>query len=443
MIVLLALSLVTAPAMKALLETPELLPAEVWKQLPLPDSEMSTEEITELNRNYGGLTTHEPKFVRAHHPVFSQAPVLNAEAGAGTLVRPTLLEKPVLLAQTAPAPAPAAAEPAEPDVPSPRALPNRASQQTLQDIQHEAGRNQAQAEQQEAEAKSAYDRALAGIDYQPGQSLYVKTFTTGSTGRNLIIRSSETDPKSLAATEEDLSVMGRILAKAAAKTGGDEENKAMGIRITTLGGGGVKNLQIEGYGVIFLLKANFPLAGPPAKVAEEKPKEPGNSTWEDAKEELYGSPETTEPRQRRLRPGGPAVEYDPKRVEQLENSLLEAMKNASNIRALKDGESVTVTVTSGENGSIAWEDAGIGNNAFIAPGAAPNSIGNGGYGWSSAAPGGVAGGGGGRGGGEPGHKAGHAGTTLTIRAKKSDVDAFFRGKLNLEDFRRKATIALY
>ena len=42
----------------------------------------------------------------------------------------------------------------------------------------------------------------------------------------------------------------------------------------------------------------------------------------------------------------------------------------------------------------------------------------------------------------PGHGNSHE-SVLTIRAKKSDIDSFAKGKLNLEEFRNKAAILLY
>ena len=35
------------------------------------------------------------------------------------------------------------------------------------------------------------------------------------------------------------------------------------------------------------------------------------------------------------------------------------------------------------------------------------------------------------------------GTILTIRVKKSDADAFAKGKLDIDDFRKKATVTTY
>ena len=44
---------------------------------------------------------------------------------------------------------------------------------------------------------------------------------------------------------------------------------------------------------------------------------------------------------------------------------------------------------------------------------------------------------------EPGDGPPAHGTIMTIRVKKSDADAFAKGKLSLEDFRKKASITTY
>jgi hypothetical protein len=262
-------------------------------------------------------------------------------------------------------------------------------------------------------------RAKQYMRAQPGSPFYMSFNTSGGASTSLVIRSSETDAKNISAVEEDLNIMSSILAKAA-EARDNNSQKAMGIRLFSFEDG-LKNLHIDGYGDIFLLKVSFPLAGPPDETAATEPKEQTNSTWETAKRELYG------PR------GGtpfedwqaetivkPRESYNPKRVEKLKDSLVEALKNAANIRSLKDDEVVTVVVTSGESGPDtyvrkAMVDAGM-----------------------------VAGGGGGGGGQvEHGKPANHQKSTLTLRAKKSDIDAFARDKTNLDAFRKKVAIALY
>src|SRR5260370_30119473 len=112
----------------------------------------------------------------------------------------------------------------------------------------------------------------------------------GSAGRGehaLVIRSSETDPKTITDVEEDLNVMGLILEKALYQSGDEEEREAMGIRlISTSGSPARRSLEIEGYGAIFLLNVNFPLAAPAQKPDEDN-KLSSTSTWYQPKRQLH------------------------------------------------------------------------------------------------------------------------------------------------------------
>jgi hypothetical protein len=104
----------------------------------------------------------------------------------------------------------------------------------------------------------------------------------------------------------------------------------------------------------------------------------------------------------------------------LKEGLLEALKNATNIRNLKADEFITICVFGGVS---------------AAPGKART--------WVKRAP------------GAPdadleelfvtdGDDSPPArGTIMTIRVKKSDTDAFAKGKLTLDDFRKKASITSY
>jgi uncharacterized membrane protein YgcG len=265
-------------------------------------------------------------------------------------------------------------------------------------------------------------------------------FSPNRAPRGLVICSSAADAKTLAAGEEDLSIMSRILEKAAAQPRENEEREAMGIQLFTMGNdGGVKNLLIEGYGAVFMLNVNYPLIGPATKVDEDETKDRTNSAWDETKHELYGQPSGDAN-------AGSRQEYDPKRVENLKNALLAALKNASNIRNLKSDESVTVVVTSEGSGQFSLRTEPRGRK----PGSASGSGGGGGGSGSSSGSGGGGGfgpfGGGGSwlssgAGGNQGPAA--SGAVLTIRAKKSDIDAFAKGKLTPEEFRNKSTVILY
>src|SRR5437762_8289829 len=125
----------------------------------------------------------------------------------------------------------------------------------------------------------------------------------------------------------------------------------MGINVLFApGSGSIRNLYLEGYGALFLLNVNFPLLPPPEKTEPMKEKTETDSTWEEAKQELYGQSDAwaqVGKTSRFFMAPGPQQEYDKDRVEDLKDGLLEALKNATNIRNLKADESITVCIFGG------------------------------------------------------------------------------------------------
>ena len=157
----------------------------------------------------------------------------------------------------------------------------------------------------------------------------------GSPGRTLIIRTSDTDTKAQANLEEDLAVMSRIFDKALDQALSDDHSRrVMGIDVFFAPGSSpIRSLYLEGYGAVFLMSVNFPLLA-----------------WEDAKRELSGRPDAWDQVDKSFRfsgPPGPEQEYDEKKVGDLKDSLLGALKNATNIRNLKSDENITVCVFGG------------------------------------------------------------------------------------------------
>lgn len=237
-------------------------------------------------------------------------------------------------------------------------------------------------------------------------------------GKALVIRSTESDAKEQADLEEDLTVMSHILDKALQENlgGQSQVRTAMGIDVFFAPGGNqIRSLFLDGYGALFMLKVGFPLLPPPSKDAAPKEERPENSSWEEAKRELYG-----QPGEGRM-VTGPAEEYDEDKVRKLKDTLLEALKNASNIRNLKPDDLVTVCVVGGGNGArfkkitaragVGVKGMGEDREVFAyrpSEGSAPVR-----------------------------------GTIMTIRVKKSDAESFAKGKLNLDEFRKKAKIIIY
>ena len=240
----------------------------------------------------------------------------------------------------------------------------------------------------------------------------------GAAGRRpeqpLIVRTSELGPETLSNLHEDLSVMSRILTKTVEREVGRAGRElALGIVLSTLPGSRrPHNIYLEGYGALFMLNVGFPLVPPPA--TEDEPEEkPSNTTWEQAKRELYGQ----KPGSVRLPPHLPQSEFNSEQVENLKKELLASLKNAANIRELKPEESITLVLigsrVSGAEARLERKSA-RGENRRVEVFAYAD---------------------GGRGAGRE--------TTMTIRVKKSDADAFSNGTVDLEEFTKRASVSTY
>ncbi len=254
-----------------------------------------------------------------------------------------------------------------------------------------------------------------GVGEAPAFQDRLQTIIRHASGQNsvksLVIRSSNPDTKEDTNLEEDLAVMSHILDKTIEdlSEGRGHGHSAMGINVFfNPAGNSMRNFYLEDYGAVFMLNVGFPLLAPSAKAEEQKESSSTGSAWAEAKAEVFGdhtpghSSAASEP-------------YDAEKVERLKTSILEALKNATNIRGVKSDESVTVCV-----------------------------FGTGGPGKAKAAP----------------HRSHNGdsdvmvwfdsdnsdsqrGTVLTIRVKKSDLDAFAKGSLKLEDLRHKAKVTTY
>jgi len=248
------------------------------------------------------------------------------------------------------------------------------------------------------------------------------TGTSGQSGssRALVIPKEAGDAKEFADLEEDMNVMARILEKAA--SGRDDKHPhAMGIAIQNgFGSASVpKNLYIEGHGALFFLNVNYPLLAPATKSSDAEPKEKTSTEWEEARRELYQPRGSGFFEFKTANFGGPAEEYDADKVEDLKRDVTDALKNAAHIRNLKSDEMITVVVSGRGSGAQAKAmrrtggGAGSGSNGRTVYAVGKSSGGDG------------------------------RGTKLIIRARKSDIDAFQKDKLNAEDFRKKVTLITY
>jgi hypothetical protein len=233
---------------------------------------------------------------------------------------------------------------------------------------------------------------------------------SGVGGRSAVIRSSDTDQTEQESQTEELSIMSRLLQKAVEAEKGGTPSSVMGIDLLfSSSNPTTQNFYLEGYGALFMVTVNFPLL--PSEHSEpRKEKPPVDSEWEAARQELFGQAPDA-----RVAPGM-REEYNADRVNRLRNALTETLKNATHLRALKQEEFVTICVFGGR---VTGK-----NGVTIVSG---NGGGHGGRAWSHAESG----------------VAREPQTVMTIRAKKTEIDAFAHDKTSLEEFRKKVKVAIY
>ncbi len=269
----------------------------------------------------------------------------------------------------------------------------------------------------------SYDEMMA-TSVAPRLGLPVVLPRSGG-GAVLVIPAAQMKVEDLAAITEDMTVMSRIF-----------DTKLSQAHLTTGRGGWFVGLDpffgrdsrtteaiyLEGYGALFLMKVNVLLSPPPETQQEKETKEEDiDPLWAETRRQMY-EPEKVS---RTRRTDRPEEKYDAEKVEDLKETLIKTLKHAANIRALKPDESVILTVI-----GKAGQSAGVTIKAINTRGEylildkdkrttsivkAP-SLSD--IGFSSP-------------------------TVLTIRAKKSDIDAFAKGQLDFDQFRQKTQLLSY
>ena len=242
-----------------------------------------------------------------------------------------------------------------------------------------------------------------------------------TSNRSLVVHLTSPDPAITSQAEEDLATMSVILQRAA-RAVRDEEKSIHALGITVDGSifgssSGARNIYLEGYGALFLMSVRFPLVAPPEKPEEIDTKENTSTEWESARQEAQGSAALSGALAALDRATvaigkaglGPVEPYDAERVESLKNALVTSLKNATHIRILKPDDYVTVVV----QGADVIGDM-VKSKSGVAPG--QNRM----Y-----------------------KRASRGETVLTLRAKKSDCEAFAKGKLDSEAFRKKVSLQTY
>ena len=266
---------------------------------------------------------------------------------------------------------------------------------------------------------------------------------TSRGNRSLVIQSTEPDAVANANTEEDLAIMSRILRKAVGNSQDEGRRVVLGTEVSVFGSAsGARNIYLDGYGALFLVSVRYPLIAPEERREEVKAKDNISDEWKAAQEE-----------ERQSRPGGgygsasggfaqnwtwsssrsQAEDFDSDKVDKLKTSLFESLKNATHIRILKPNDFVTIVVQGAEAVRIESAKRKTSPTATVAgkPGPADSDLKDGKAGNSPSKS-----------------KSSRIRTSLgetvmTIRVKKSDVDAFAQGKLDVDAFQKKASLQTY
>jgi hypothetical protein len=241
----------------------------------------------------------------------------------------------------------------------------------------------------------------------------------GMPGRVLVVPGGNADAKMLLESEEDLNVMAHLLEKAM-NLGKDEGRlKAAGIDLLFSHSQslGVRHLYLEGYGALFLFKSPIPIK-PEAAAAQGDPSETqSTSAWDEARRELFQAQDGRRGRPFRTRVDVKAFKenYDEAQVASLKSSVVEALREAANMRHVKPDEHVTVVLVRqvSEGGPKAFA-------RYVQQDAAP-------FGLIS----------------EDVRPAPSQEGTLILRVLKRDAEALAQGTMSAETFTAKASVILY
>jgi hypothetical protein len=260
--------------------------------------------------------------------------------------------------------------------------------------------------------------SVPGSGYGAGATAF--SSSKGDSIPPVMIRFSQPDLKTSAGLEEDLFVMARVISRTLDRA--DAENgkvlTKMGVPMLLTGSGrSVRPMYIEGMGPLFMIKVSFPLL-PPPKAEETTPRKPTaeDTEWTEAHRDVFGGTEfTSDETTLQL------SRYNEEQVEMLKKELIGTLKNAANIRGLTPSEFVNIAVFGQGNSAIYSMQLPVEGES----GGAKYSVNGKGYVKVTDA-GGAA-----------------RGTVLTLRAKKSDIDAFASGKLEADAFKAKVNITTY
>ncbi|HPC96675.1 MAG TPA: hypothetical protein PLU87_17145 [Sedimentisphaerales bacterium] len=178
-----------------------------------------------------------------------------------------------------------------------------------------------------------------------------------------------------------------------------------------------RTMYLQGYGVLFVMDVDYPLAPGPQLEPNQPPQQPQAETdpvWARTRDEIY-RPASFDPWRDTdvARP-----RYSAEKVENLKTTVIQTLVHAANIRCLAPEESVIVRVTgSPESDVLAGKTIAIPGTGHIVVKSSNNDLRIMERSLTEAAQ-----------------------TVLTIRAKAADIKARAEGKLSDEQFRQRVQV---
>ena len=300
----------------------------------------------------------------------------------------------------------------------------------------------------ENQAKLTQDLQKLIVPYQtistghpwPDNEASRSTGSIGAASENIIvIPTQEIKAEDLLTINEDLNIMSQIFRNELNQKGINLSNYGSvsfngpyGSTYASTGFGLItgrdtntlSSMYLQDYGALFLMNVDFPLSAPPE--TQEQPQEPNkeevDQVWEQTKQQIY-QPQTASTGVS-TRPSQPQIRYDAKKVDNLKTTLITTLKHASNIRALKPDEFVTVRITGSapsitivavnkqEKETIITYESGAVRRMISVDN--PDFL-----------------------------KSIAASSAIVIRAKKSNIDAYAKGELSLDKFRDTVDVFSY
>jgi hypothetical protein len=241
-------------------------------------------------------------------------------------------------------------------------------------------------------------------------------------GKVLVIPTQQIQPQDLVTLMEDMTVMCSIFDKKLAQSNLRRGMPFYGVTLPerfSLDSGSMGAMYVQGYGALFMTTVDFPLSPPETEVKEDTKEENADQIWEQMRQEIFSPQEAA-----RRTPDRPEEKYEAEKVENLKTTLIKALVHAANIRDLKPDESVILTVTGSGVSSNVGKIVMNKNNQLLLHTKDRNivqilgspSLGD--LGISSP-------------------------TVLTIRAKKSYIDALAQNKISFDQFEEKIQILSY